>query len=115
MLGVLLMQAPLLLLASVSSGWSLFIVMTAFMVVIFGAIPFTDAMISRFVDDSERSRVSGMRLAVSYGASSLAVWLLGPLVKSAGFSVLLMVMAGIATTTFIFASQLPNTTPKAVP
>jgi MFS family permease len=115
MLGVLLLQAPLLLLASVSSGWSLFIVMTAFMVVIFGAIPFTDAMISRFVDDSERSRVSGMRLAVSYGASSLAVWLLGPLVKSAGFSVLLMVMAGIATTTLIFASQLPNTTPKAVP
>jgi MFS family permease len=115
MLGVLLMQAPLLLLASVSSGWPLFIVMTAFMVVIFGAIPFTDAMISRFVDDSERSRVSGMRLAVSYGASSLAVWLLGPLVKSAGFSVLLMVMAGIATTTLIFASQLPNTTPKAVP
>jgi MFS family permease len=115
MLGVLLLQAPLLLLASVSSGWSLFVVMTAFMVVIFGAIPFTDAMISRFVDDSERSRVSGMRLAVSYGASSLAVWLLGPLVKSAGFSVLLMVMAGIATTTLIFALQLPNTTPKAVP
>ena len=41
-------------------------------------------MIVRFVDDRMRSRVAGMRLAVSFGASSLAVWLLGPLVKGAG-------------------------------
>jgi MFS family permease len=114
MLGVLIFQAPLLLLASFASGWWLFAVMTAFMVVIFGAIPFTDAMISRFVDDSERSRVSGMRLTVSYGASSMAVWLLGPMVKTAGFSTLFIVMACIATTTLIVAFQLPNTTPKAV-
>ena len=38
-----------------------------FMVTIFGAIPFTDAMVVRYVDDAYRSRVSGMRLAVSFG------------------------------------------------
>ena len=44
--------------------------MIAFMVAVFGAIPFTDAMIVRYVDDRMRSRVSGMRLAVSFGVSS---------------------------------------------
>jgi len=54
------------------------------MVVIFGAIPFTDAMIARYVDDRIRSRVAGARLTLSLGISSLAVWLLGPVVKAAG-------------------------------
>ena len=77
------------------------------MVAIFGAIPFTDAMIVRYVDDRMRSRVAGMRLAVSVGASSVAVWLLGPVVKQAGFSVLLVVMAGIACITFTIVTFLP--------
>ena len=52
------------------------------MIFVFGSIPFTDAMIVRYVDDRLRSRVAGMRLTVAFGISSLAVWLLGPLVKS---------------------------------
>jgi MFS family permease len=111
MLGVLLLQAPVLIAASFASGWWLFAAMLAFMTLIFGAIPFTDAMIARFVDDQMRSRVSGIRLSVSLGASSLAVWLIGPLVKNAGFSALLLVMACIAAITLLFATQLPNTTP----
>ena len=80
-----------------------------FMVAIFGAIPFTDAMIVRFVDDRMCSRVAGMRLAVALGASSAAVWLLGPVVKQAGFSVLLWIMAGLATLTFVVVTWLPDT------
>ena len=64
------------------------------MIAVFGAIPFTDAMIVRYVDDRMRSRVSGMRLVVSFGVSSAAVWLLGPVVKAAGFGALLWLMAG---------------------
>ena len=56
----------------------------AYMTFVFGAIPFTDAIIARFVDDSMRSRVAGLRLAVSFGFSSLAVWALGPFVKDGG-------------------------------
>ena len=52
--------------------------MIAFMIAVFGAIPFTDALIVRYVDDRMRSRVSGMRLTVAFGVSSLAVWALGP-------------------------------------
>ena len=77
-----------------ATGWTLFALQIAFMIAVFGAIPFTDAMIVRFVDDRIRSRVSGMRLFVSFGVSSAAVWLLGPVVKAAGFGALLWLMAG---------------------
>jgi MFS family permease len=105
---IIMMQIPLFLLAAYASGWTLFVLLIAFMAVIFGAIPFTDAMIVRYVDDSMRSRVSGMRLAVSFGISSLAVWLLGPFVKVAGFQVLLLTMAAIAFCTFLIALLLPS-------
>lgn len=86
---------------------SLYLLQGMFMIAIFGAIPFTDAMIVRYVDDRMRSRVAGMRLAVSFGASSAAVWLLGPLVKQAGFSALLWTMTGIAAITFTIVTWLP--------
>ena len=93
------MQAPLFLLASMASGWWLYALMVAFMIAMFGAIPFTEAMMVRFVDDSQRSRVSGMRLTVAFGVSSLAVWMLGPVVKAGGFATLLLAMAVTALPT----------------
>jgi len=101
-------QAPLFIAAARADGWVLYGVMVLFMVAVFGAIPFTDAMIVRYVDDRMRSRVSGMRLAVAFGVSSLAVWLLGPLVKAAGFETLLLVMAAIAFVTFCVVMLLPR-------
>ena len=85
------------------------------MVAIFGAIPFIDLMIVRYVDDRVRSRVAGMRLAVSFGVSALAVYLLGPTVKAAGFTTLLLVMAGISSLTTIFVSLLPGRNPSSAP
>jgi len=89
-------QIPLLILAAYAQGWWLYVWLLATMIFIFGSIPFTDAMIVRYVDDRLRSRVAGMRLAVSFGISSLAVWALGPLVKDAGFTTLFWVMAVLA-------------------
>lgn len=109
---VLALQIPLLALAAHAQSWWLYLLQVLFMITIFGAIPFTDAMIVRYVDDRMRSRVAGMRLAVSLGASSLAVWLLGPLVKQAGFSVLLWIMAGIAMVTFSIVTMLPQSKPQ---
>ncbi len=82
---ILLAQIPLFLLAAYSEGWMLVFVTTLFMVFVFGAIPFTDAMIVRYVDDRLRSRVTGMRLAIGFGVSSLVVAAIGPSVKAAGF------------------------------
>jgi predicted MFS family arabinose efflux permease len=106
--GIVVIQAPLFVLAANATGWLLYALMFAFMIVVFGAIPFTDAMIVRYVDDRMRSRVSGMRLAVAFGVSSLAVWLLGPLVKASGFRALLLLMAAIALATFCVVMLLPR-------
>jgi predicted MFS family arabinose efflux permease len=106
---VLALQIPFLALAAHADGWTLYLLQILFMTTIFGAIPFTDAMIVRYVDDRMRSRVAGMRLAVALGASSIAVWLLGPLVKEAGFTALLWIMAGLALLTFLVVTWLPRT------
>jgi len=107
MLAIMAMQPVLFGLAAASQGWAFYAVMIVFMIFVFGAIPFTDALIVRFVDDRMRSRVTGMRLAVSFGVSSLAVWLLGPLVKASGFTTLLLMLAGISALATLFAAWLP--------
>jgi MFS family permease len=114
-LGVALAQVPVLLLASQAQGWWLYGLMLAMMVFIFGAIPFTDAMIARYVDDRMRSRVAGMRLAVSLGISSMAVWLLGPFVKRAGFDSMLLVLAGVSLCTCAAVLWLPREAPRQAP
>ena len=107
LLSIVSAQVPLFLLASHAQGWVFYVLIVLFMGVVFGAIPFIDAMIVRFVDDRIRSRVAGARLAVSFSISSLAVYLLGPVVKSSGFHVLLLTMAAIAIVTLAAAVWLP--------
>ncbi len=101
-------QVPLLIIAAYTEAWWLFGALLAVMVFVFGSIPFTDAMIVRYVDDRLRSRVAGMRLTVAFGISSLAVWLLGPMVKGMGFSALLLIMAGIAALKAAIVLLLPD-------
>jgi MFS family permease len=108
MLAIIACQGPVFLLAAFSQGWALYAAMVVFMVLVFGSIPFTDAIIARFVDDSMRSRVSGMRLAVSFSVSSLAVWALGPVVKAAGFGFALLVLGAVAICSLLIAWQLPD-------
>lgn len=108
-------QVPLLILAAHTQAWWLFFALLAVMIFVFGSIPFTDAMIVRYVDDRLRSRVAGMRLTVAFGVSSLAVWLLGPMVKVMGFSTLLWIMAGIAAVKAAIVLLLPDEpAPEAV-
>jgi len=105
---VVLVQAPLLALTAHAQGWWLYAALLAAMVLVFGGIPFTDATIVRYVDDRMRSRVAGVRLALSAGISSGAVWVLGPAVKSAGFDTLLLWMAGISLFTAVVVLFLPG-------
>jgi hypothetical protein len=101
-------QVPLLIFAAHTQDWWLFVALLAVMVFVFGSIPFTDAMIVRYVDDRLRSRVAGMRLTVAFGISSLAVWLLGPMVKQIGFSNALWILAGIAAIKAAIVLLLPE-------
>ena len=101
-------QIPMLVLASQAQGWWLFAALIGVMVFIFGAIPFTDFMIARYVDDRLRSRVSGMRLGVSFAVSSLSVWALGPVVKAMGFGSSLLLLAGFSVATTLILTWLPG-------
>jgi predicted MFS family arabinose efflux permease len=101
-------QIPMLVLASQAQGWWLFAALIGVMVFIFGAIPFTDFMIARYVDDRLRSRVSGMRLGVSFAVSSLSVWALGPVVKAMGFGSSLLLLAGFSVVTALILTLLPS-------
>ncbi len=114
---IVAMQAPLFLLAAHATGWWFALLAVGYMVSLFGAIPFTDALVVRYIDDRMRSRVTGVRLAISFGVSSAAVWALGPFVKAAGFDTLLLTMAGIALFSVAFVLYLPSEPPAeaAVP
>ena len=110
-LAIVALQAPLFLLAAHATGWWFAVLAAGYMVSLFGAIPFTDALVVRYIDDRMRSRVVGMRLAISFGVSSAAVWALGPFVKAAGFDTLLLTMAGIALFSVAFVLYLPTEPP----
>jgi MFS family permease len=110
---VVAVQIPLFLLAANTEGWAFFITLTVLMVFVFGAIPFTDTMVVRFVDDRLRSRVSGTRFFIAFGVSSAAVGLLGPAVKAAGFTTMLYVMAAVAVCTTACAALLPADPPRS--
>ncbi len=101
-------QVPVLIVAAHTQSWALFFSLLAVMILVFGSIPFTDAMIVRYVDDRLRSRVAGMRLTVAFGISSAAVWLLGPMVKTMGFSMALWIMAGVAAVKAAIVLLLPD-------
>jgi MFS family permease len=107
------MQVPFFALAAASEGWLSYAAVLAFMIFVFGAIPFVDAMIVQYVDDRYRSRVAGIRLAIAFGVSSLAVYLLGPTVKAGGFGMLLTVMAALSTFTALCVTMLPGRVPIA--
>ena len=106
--GVLIVQCLAFAVASQTTGWHWYLAAIAYMVMVFAAIPFSDAMVVRYIDDSMRSRVSGTRIAISFGISSMAVYLLGPLVKAAGFDTLMTVMVGIAAAGVLAVLWLPG-------
>ncbi len=101
-------QIPLLIIAAHTQHWWLYAALLAVMIFVFGSVPFTDAMIVRYVDDRLRSRVAGMRLTVAFGFSSAAVWILGPLVKAIGFSASLWILAGVAALKAVIVLWLPD-------
>ena len=107
-MGIVISQINLLLLATQSTGWLLFALAIGYMAAIFGAIPFVDAMVVRYIDDRMRSRVTGIRIAIAFGVSGLAVYLLGPIVKATSFEMLLTSMAIIACFTAFTVSWLPS-------
>ncbi|HET8747709.1 MAG TPA: MFS transporter [Ramlibacter sp.] len=99
---------PVLVLAAFTQQWWFYAALLLVMVFVFGSIPFTDAMIVRYVDDGMRSRIAGLRLTVAFGMSSFAVWMLGPVVKQIGFEQALWLMAAVAAAKAGIVLLLPD-------
>ncbi len=106
-LGVVSLQVFFLLIAAFAEGWLFYAAGLGFMAAIFGAIPFSDVIMVRFVDDRLRSRVAGLRLGISFFVGSAAVFFLGPVVKAVGFQWALLGLAVVASLTLLVVVRLP--------
>lgn len=105
---VLFLQIVSFALASQTAGWVWYVAAIGYMVMVFAAIPFSDTMVVRYIDDTMRSRVSGTRIAISFGISSLAVYSLGPFVKASGFTQLMVAASCVAAVGALIVLFLPN-------
>ena len=105
---IVLLQVPLFLIASQVTDWALFVTAIGFMLLVFGAIPFTDAMIVKYIDDRMRSRVTGARLAIGFGVSSCRGRPDRPDGEGGRLPAMLMVLAGRSLPGFCAISMLPG-------
>ena len=108
LIGIVLLQAPLFLLAMHGSGWGLVVAAVAIMFFVFGQIPINDAMVARYTTDRWRARAYGLRYVASFLGSAGAVTVVSSLHTQGGFSQVFMVLSGIAFTALIAALLLPR-------
>jgi MFS family permease len=109
MVGVGLMQVPLLFAAATLDGWALLIVALLMMMAIFGQIPLNDGIVGKYVADEYRARVLSVRYVVSLGVASVAAPMIGYLHATAGgFSNLFLVLGALAAAVFLSALFFPS-------
>ncbi|MFY9314254.1 MAG: MFS transporter [Burkholderiales bacterium] len=109
MIGVGLVQIPMLWFAANLEGWAMLAAALLMMLAIFGQIPLNDAIVGRYVADEYRARVLGVRYVVSLGVAAVAVPMIAALHKTAGgFSNVFLVLAAMASGVFIASWFFPS-------
>jgi MFS family permease len=97
MIGVALLQIPLLALAANLQGWAMLGAALAMMLAIFAQIPLNDAIVGKYVADEYRARVLSVRYVVSLGVAAVAVPLIAVLHRTeGGFRNVFLVLAALA-------------------
>ena len=97
MIGVALVQIPMLTLAANLQGWAMLVAALFMMLAVFGQIPLNDAIVGRYVADEFRARVLAVRYVVSLGVAAVAVPLIAALHRTeGGFSNVFLVLAALA-------------------
>ena len=110
MIGIALVQIPLLTLAANLDGWPMLAAALLMMLAVFGQIPLNDAIVGRYVADEYRARVLAVRYVVSLGVAAVGVPLVAGLHATGGgfryvFYVLAALAAGMLTTSLFFPSR----------
>ncbi len=114
MIGVGLVQIPLLFAAATLDGWAMLVVALFMMMAIFGQIPLNDGIVGKYVADEYRARVLSVRYVVSLGVASVAVPLIAVLHRTVGgFRNVFMVLAGLACAILLSALFFPARTQLA--
>jgi len=109
MIGVGLIQIPMLFLAANLEGWWMLGAALLMMLAVFGQIPLNDAIVGKYVADEFRARVLGVRYVVSLGVAAVAVPLIAALHKTeGGFANVFMVLAVLASGVFVAAFFFPT-------
>ena len=108
MIGVGLVQIPLLALAAALDGWPMLVVALGMMMAIFGQIPLNDAIVGRYVADEYRARVFSVRYVVSLGVAAVGVPLISVLHRTdGGFRNVFLVLAALACAVMAAAFFFP--------
>jgi MFS family permease len=109
MVGVGLVQVPMLYLAANLQGWAMLASALLMMLAIFGQIPLNDAIVGKYVADEYRARVLGVRYVVSLGVAAVAVPMISTLHRTeGGFANVFMLLAVLASGVFIASWFFPS-------
>jgi MFS family permease len=111
MIGVGLVQIPMLWLAANLEGWAMLAVALCMMLAVFGQIPLNDAIVGRYVADEFRARVLAVRYVVSLGVAAVAVPMIAALHRTEGgfsnvFLVLAVLACGVLLASFFFPTRV---------
>lgn len=102
------LQVAMMPIVATQSDWPLFAASFVMMLAVFGQIPITDALITRYTPDAMRGRVFSIKYILNLGVGSLAVptiWYMHD--HGGGFAALFWTLAGCATLILITATILP--------
>jgi MFS family permease len=110
MVGIALIQIPLLALAANLQGWAMLAAAFAMMLAVFGQIPLNDAIVGRYCADEYRGRVYAARYVVSFCVAATAVPLIAVLHRTPGgfrnvFLLLAMLAAGMLAASLFFPAR----------
>ncbi len=109
MIGVGLVQIPLLFAAATLDGWPMLLVALLMMMAIFGQIPLNDGIVGKYVADEYRARVLSVRYVVSLGVASVAVPMIALLHRTeGGFRNVFAVLALLACAVFAAGLFFPS-------
>ena len=109
MIGIALIQIPLLALAANLDGWYMLAAALAMMLAVFGQIPLNDVIVGKYVADEYRARVLSVRYVVSLGVAAVAVPLIAVLHRTdGGFRNVFLVLAALAGGMLIASLFFPS-------
>jgi MFS family permease len=109
MIGIALIQIPLLAVAANVEGWAMLAAALAMMLAVFGQIPLNDVIVGKYVADEYRARVLSVRYVISLGVAAVAVPLIAVLHRTeGGFSNVFLVLAALAAGMLVASLFFPS-------